>query len=145
MPSDELKAFISYSYKDRRLARRIKDCLVSYGFDVFLAHDDIEPSTEWAGEIKTRLLGADVFLPLLTDAFRESDWTDQETGMAVATDKFVVPLKVDGDPYGFIGRFQALTVDADKPGAACTRIVRTIARNPSCRERFLDGLIRMFT
>lgn len=69
MAADDLKVFISYSHKDRRLAKHIKNCLVSYGVDVFLAHDDIEPSAEWVREIKARLLDCHVFLPLLTDAF----------------------------------------------------------------------------
>ena len=145
MAADDLKAFISYSHKDRRLARHIKDCLVSFGVDVFLAHEDIEPSAEWAREIKERLLTCHVFLPLLTRAFPQSQWTDQETGMAVAAEKLIVPLKVDWDPYGFIGAIQALKVDPDNPAEPCQRIIRTIAKHPTCRERFLDRLIRMFS
>ena len=37
-----LKAFISYSIKDRKLAKHIKKYLLTYGLNVFLAHDDIE-------------------------------------------------------------------------------------------------------
>lgn len=73
-----------------------------------------------------------------------SSWTDQETGIAVATDKLIVPLKVDIDPFGFIGSIQALKVNTDDPTGACPRIARTIAKHPACRERFLEGLVRMF-
>lgn len=145
MPSGELKAFISYSHKDRRLARDIKNCLVGYGLDVFLAHDDIQPSAEWAREIKARLESADVFLPLLTDNFPQSKWTDQESGMALAGGKLIVPLKVDIDPYGFIAAIQATKVDPAKTRPACARVARVIGRHPQYRERFLDGLIRMFS
>ena len=78
-----LKLFISYSHKDRKLAKQVKKCLLTFGLNVFLAHDDIEASVQWANEIVAALKESDVFPPLLTDAFSASDWTDQETGVAL--------------------------------------------------------------
>lgn len=145
MPTGNLKAFISYSHRNRRLARQVRDCLVAYGLDVFLAHDDIEPSAEWARVIQAELRDCGVFLPVLTHEFPDSKWTDQETGMAVVTGKLIIPLRVDIDPYGFIGSIQGLRLDPDSLAAACSNIARTIGRKPEYRERFLDGLIRMFS
>jgi len=53
----------------------------------------------------------DIFIPLLTESFKKSDWTDQEIGLAIAADKFIIPLQVDFPPYGFIGKIQGLKVD----------------------------------
>jgi len=99
-----LKVFVSYSIKDRRLAKQIKKGLLTYGMNVFLAHDDIEASAQWANVILATLKESDVFLPLLTEAFSTSEWTDQETGVALAHRKLIIPLKVDRDPYGFVAQ-----------------------------------------
>ena len=141
-----LKAFISYSIKDRKLAKQIKTCLLTYGLNVFLAHDDIEASAQWAGVILAKLKESEVFLPLLTKAFPDSRFTDQETGIAVAHGKrkLIIPLKVDLDPYGFIGAIQAQRLDADNPTLACTKIAQIIGKNPERQQRFLDGLVQMF-
>ena len=102
-------------------------------------------SAEWSRQIKAQLLVADIFLPLLTDNFPNSKWTDQETGMAIASDKLIVPLKVDLNPHGFAGAIQALLLDPHNVQAACAKITKTIAKNPRLREGFLDGLIKMFS
>ena len=73
------------------------------GLKAFLAHDDIEPTQEWEGVIIDNLKDCDVFIPLLSENFKESTWTDQETGIAVSEEKLIIPLKIDIDPYGFIG------------------------------------------
>ncbi len=108
---DSLRIFFSYSTDDKTIVGVLKDSLESYGFEVFLAHDDIEPCKEWEDEIMENLKMCDIFIPLLTDSFRNSKWTDQETGIAVATNKFIIPLQVDFPPYGFIGSIQSLKVD----------------------------------
>jgi hypothetical protein len=110
MAQGYLKAFISYSHHDRRLAGELKQGLVRFGLDVFLAHDDIRPAAKWVRVIAARVVACDVFLAPLTEHFAASDWTDQETGMALATDKLIIPLKVDTNPYGFLGSIQALKV-----------------------------------
>src|SRR5258706_15187652 len=79
----KVQAFLSYSGKDRKLAGELKEGLEACGLSVFLAHEDIEPSVEWQTRILAELSTVDVFLPLLTSNFRESLWTDQESGVAV--------------------------------------------------------------
>jgi hypothetical protein len=51
----------------------------------------------------------DAFVALMTDNFHESDWTDQEVGFAFARGVPMIAVKFGRDPYGFIGKFQALT------------------------------------
>lgn len=139
-----LKVFISYSVTDRKLAKHVKKCLLTYGLNVFLAHDDIEASSQWSTVILTTLKESDIFLPLLTDAFTASKWTDQETGIALANGKLIVPLKVHRDPYGFIGAIQAQKLNPEDPRPACARIAKIVGKNTKLQESFLDGLIQMF-
>ena len=47
-----LKVFLSYHSSDRALAGEIKLQLNLYGVDVFMAHEDIQPTEDW----QTRIL-----------------------------------------------------------------------------------------
>jgi len=105
-----LRVFLSYNTDDKKLAKPIKTGLEDYGLDVFLAHEDIVPCAEWETILFQTLKQTDIFMPLLTNNFRKSLWVDQETGIAISDSKFVIPLKVDIDPYGFLSKYQALKV-----------------------------------
>lgn len=107
---DSIRIFFSYSTDDKNIVGRLKEQLEFMGFEVFLAHDDIEPSVEWQDEIIKNLKMCDIFIPLITESFKGSEWTDQETGMAVINDKFIIPLQLESPPYGFIGRIQSLQI-----------------------------------
>ncbi len=138
-----LKVFLSYHHKDRKAAGRVKECLSVFGMDVFLAHEDLEPSTQWQEEILKNLRKSDVFMPLLTKSFHSSNWTDQETGIAFASGKFILPLKVSPDPYGVIGKLQALKVRKELEDT-CWKIVQFLASHPDLGDRPRDGVIDAF-
>lgn len=105
---DRINAFVSYSTAEKRLAGRLKSYLISYcGFDVFLAHDDIRLSTEWVNEVIGAINKSDYFIPLITQNFKGSEYTNQETGIALALKKKIIPIRVHMNPYGFIKKYQA--------------------------------------
>ncbi len=106
-----LRMFFSYSIDDKKIVGMLKEQLEYMGFETFLAHEDLEPCVEWQEEIKKNLNMCDIFIPLLTENFKKSDWTNQEIGLAIAADKFIIPLQVDFPPYGFIGKIQGLKID----------------------------------
>lgn len=122
----KLKAFLSYSRLDKKLAGHIKHALKECGIEAFLAHEDVEPSVEWVEEIKTELETCNIFLPILTNNFHNSDWTDQETGIAFTRDKLIIPLKVKKDPYGFISKIQAFSLDPNAIVSSCHELVEII-------------------
>lgn len=113
---NQLKVFISYSSEDRFLGRFFKQSFENYvGFSVFLAHEDISPATEWELKIIKELKESDVIIPLITENYRNSEFTDQELGMALAWKKIILPIKLTNiNPYGFIKKFQALKCRNDK-------------------------------
>jgi hypothetical protein len=139
-----IRAFVSYSNVDKRIAANLKNCLDNLGIEVFLAHEDIRPSEDWQNEILRALKLCDVFLPLLTDNFHTSHWTNQESGMAYLAEKFIIPLKINRDPEGFISKFQALTVNPAEAAAACERVFFIIASEKEYTEAAKDCLIRSF-
>lgn len=146
-----VRVFLSYSTGDKKTAGMIKEELEKFGLEVFLAHEDIEPSEEWQNAILNGLKGCDVFIPLLTKKFKTSDWTDQETGIAFFNKKMIIPLEINILPYGFIGKYQALKIDRDdirykKIRSGCIEIFKTILRNSpeEFKNKMFNSLIKKF-
>lgn len=106
--SDKLKIFISYVSFDKGVAGNMKEELSKYGVDVFVAHDDLDPGVDWNPEIIENIKNADIFIPILSEKYRESMWTDQEIGVAIGNEKYIIPISLDGTlPHGFISKYQA--------------------------------------
>lgn len=107
---ERIKVFISYSSAQKHLGGLFKRCLISYaGYDTFIAHDDIEGARIFEDEIIKAINNCDFFIPLISNEFKQSAFTDQETGIAVASKKLIIPIKLSNiNPYGFIGKYHAL-------------------------------------
>ncbi len=101
-------AFISYSNQNKEYCAQIKDALQEIGLDGFLAHEDINISREWAEEIFNQLKQVDIFIALLSDDFKKSDYCSQEVGMALQRGCMIIPLSIDGtESYGFLNKIQS--------------------------------------
>jgi hypothetical protein len=109
---DRVKIFLSYSTIDKHTAATIKYYLEKLGFDIFLAHNDLEPSQIWIEEILKHLDNCDIFLPFLTDNCRNSTWVNQEIGIEFTKNKIIIPLTVNCVPWGFISHIQAYSLNA---------------------------------
>jgi hypothetical protein len=107
--TDKFRLFISHVSRVKETAAGLKVALSKYCIDSFIAHSDIEPTAEWIDEIEKALASCDALVALLTKDFPESKWTDQEVGYCVGMGILIVPVKIHVDPYGFIGRYQAIT------------------------------------
>jgi hypothetical protein len=90
-------------------ATRLRDCLKPYGIQAFVAHEDIEPTKEWQGEIERALFSMDAFVSIHTVGFAKSIWTQQEIGVAIGRGVKTVALRMGEDPTGFISKHQALS------------------------------------
>lgn len=84
-----------------------------FGVSAFVAHEDIHPTKAWQDEIENALASMDGFVALMTTDFHDSNWTDQEVGYALARGVPIVAVRLGRDPYGFLGKFQALLSDWD--------------------------------
>jgi len=108
------KLFLSHLSQDKIRVHKLKDCLNAYGIDAFVAHDSIQPSREWQNEIELALRSMDSLAALFTPDFHKSVWCDQEIGWALGRGIPVIPLRLGTDPYGFAGKFQAISGDLEK-------------------------------
>ena len=137
-----LRIFISFKKEeDGGIAAEIKKTLENYGLEVFVAHDDIAPSKDWQNEIVQQLKSCDVFIPLLTNSFPQSPWTDQEVGIAIAHEKHIIPAKIDIDPYGFMAKYQALRFNKDDMDSSCSDIIDAICLNLFLKDKVMDCVI----
>ena len=127
-PDDEVFfIFLSHVTEVKKEVQALKEGLEEYGVEAFVAHSDIHPGTEWQEEILEALKDMDAFVPALTEGFHGSKWTDQEVGYAIAREVPVVPLKLDMDPYGFMGKYQGL---ACRWKDAPREIIKALFSNP---------------
>ena len=139
-----LRIFLSYSHLDKVLAGQIKLFLEFYfGLDVFLAHDDLIPPQDWREVIIERIKSTDIFMPLLTENFKSSDFTDQESGMAHAYGKKIISLIVELNPYGFLEKYQAFKFDRSEVFESCESLLAVlIDGSPEYKENLTDCLLR---
>ncbi|TDY02858.1 TIR domain-containing protein [Thiohalophilus thiocyanatoxydans] len=105
------RVFLSHKSEVKADVAGVKEKLKLFGVSAFVAHQDIHPTKEWQNEIENALFSMDSFVALMTKNFHESDWTDQEVGVAFGRGVPIVAIKIGRDPYGFIGKFQALRSD----------------------------------
>jgi hypothetical protein len=107
------RLFLSHKSEVRGETADLKEKLRPFGVSAFVAHEDIQPTREWQEEIETALHSMDAFAALMTADFHDSDWTDQEVGFALAREVPLIAVNLGRDPYGFVGKFQALRAGWD--------------------------------
>lgn len=105
------KIFLSHKVSFKEETSLIKKELLSYGISSFVAHEDIHPTSQWQNEIENALDTMDGFVALMTEDYHKSYWTDQEVGYAFARKVPIIAIHLGKDPYGFLGKFQALKCD----------------------------------
>ena len=135
------RVFISHLSVKKNIAKTISTELATYGFDCFVAHEDIEPTAEWIIEIQSALRTCEVMIAIMSDGFRESDWCDQEIGAAVGRMLPIVSLFYDKGPHGFAGQIQGLPVKHKKTHEVVPKIVERILRHPSTSVAATRALI----
>lgn len=103
------RIFLSHKNEVKKETADLKERLKIFGISGFVAHEDIYPTKEWQDEIENALFSMDAFVALMTEEFHNSIWTDQEVGVAFGRGVPIISVKLGKDPYGFIGKFQALS------------------------------------
>jgi hypothetical protein len=138
----EPRVFISHVAPFKKDATVFKKCMRMFGINGFVAHEDIEPSKEWQDEIEVALSTMDALLALLTPGFNESKWTDQEVGVAIGRRVPVIAVRVGLDPYGLIGKYQAVQGAGRKIFDICDDILTIFLQKPGIGTRITDALVR---
>ncbi len=129
------RLFLSHKASVRKQVAELKERLSLFGFAAFVAHADIKPTKAWRVEIENSLATMDGFAALMTKDFHESEWTDQEVGYALARGVPLLAVRLGRDPYGLIGKFQAISTHWE---SAALDIAKVLIKN----DRALSSYIR---
>lgn len=127
--------------KTGRFTGLLQAALKPYGISSFVAHVDIEPTKQWQVEIEAGLFSMDALAALLMDGFKNSNWTDQEVGVAVGRDVLIIPVMKGMTPYGFISKYQGLDVNGKNISEVAESIFQILVSSPKTRGRMLTCLI----
>jgi hypothetical protein len=103
-----VRVFLSHKATVKVETSRLKQSFASCGIAAFVAHEDIEPTQEWQREIERALFSMDALVALLTADFHDSNWTDQEVGVAIGRGVPLIAVRLGCDPYGLMGKGQGL-------------------------------------
>lgn len=131
------RVFLSHKAEVKKETAGLKDMLKLYGISCFVAHEDIHPTREWQNEIENALHTMDSFVALLTDGFHDSLWTDQEVGFAFGRGVPIISVKLGKDPYGFIGKFQALSCTWEN---APTEIAKILIKKEPMINAYINAI-----
>ena len=135
--STGFRVFLSHKAEEQKRAGELSDQLRAYGCTAFVAHTSIHPTKEWQDEIENALSTMDAFVALMTPNFHDSLWTDQEVGYALGRSVPVICVKLGMDPYGFIGKFQALKCDWH---ACAFELVKLLVKQPRMVDSFIAAV-----
>jgi TIR domain len=137
------RLFLSHLSTFKEKTSQLQQALKPYGVSGFVAHEDIDPTLEWQTEIEKALHTMDALAAILTPGFRESAWTDQETGFALGRGVLVIPIRRGLDPYGFIARFQGIQGSSRTVAQVAEEIFLALIRNGRTKGRIADVLAQL--
>lgn len=136
------RLFISHLSENSESACNLKKCLQYFGIDAFVAHVDIIPSKEWEKVIESALFSLDALCAIVVPEFDKSKWCDQEIGIALGRRKAVFSIKKGYNPYGFLGKYQALT-NRNSAYEMARDIVATICANEITKNEYYTKLVNL--
>ena len=142
--SNEPRLFISHVSSIKSKAAKLATELSSLGISAFVAHEDIVPTKAWESEIEKALSTMDALVALLSDGFGESNWTDQEVGVAIGRGVPVIPVKIDLDPYGFIGKWQAIVGQGKRIEVVAEEVRDALLDKPGIDMKLTETLVDRF-
>lgn len=135
------RLFLSHLSSFKVKTAQLQKALRAYGISAFVAHDDIEPTKEWQDEIEKALFSMDALAAILTPGFKESNWTDQEVGVAVGRDVLIVPIRKGLDPYGFIAKYQGMQGEGKTIGDVADYLFQVLGNHPKTKSRMAGALV----
>ena len=136
-----VRLFISHSARHKEFVAEVSSELAVVGIDGFVAHDAMQYSIPWQGQIEQALGTMDAFVALIHPEFGESPWCHQEVGWALGrrTPRFAV--RIGSDPEGFLGREQWPS-SVDRSAKEVAAIISSwISGLPELGDVVSDGLL----
>ncbi|MBN1458582.1 MAG: toll/interleukin-1 receptor domain-containing protein [Armatimonadetes bacterium] len=138
------RLFVSHKAEEKILASEFKTAMEGLGVSSFVAHEDIKPTKEWEDEIERALYSMEAMVAIMTSGFHDSEWTDQEIGVAIGRGVPVVSVRLGKDPYGLIGKYQALSGLGKESAVMARGVFDLLWEDSALRPRMVEGLVCRF-
>ena len=133
---NKLRIFISFSKRDQDVAKEIQKFFEDYGFECFLSVNSIKSGDDWRESILDEIQKSKIFIFILSENFKDSDWCDQEAGMAILKkaqgfEILIFPLRLSDEikPYGFLNKYHGENYDKRTLNSILNQIENIFLRN----------------
>ncbi|XP_060558863.1 uncharacterized protein LOC132719139 [Ruditapes philippinarum] len=73
-------------------ALRLKQQLTTLGLSVYLDVHEIQTGVDWQDSLNFAVSGCEVFVPLVTQKYGETQWTNREVKLADVLGKYILPV-----------------------------------------------------
>jgi len=139
-----LRVFISHLAHEREYAAHLRTALKCYGMSGFVAHNDINPTSEWQVEIETSLSTCDILVALFHKDFISSKWCDQEIGYGLGRGIPVFAVRYGTDPHGFVSRFQAFNGNGKTSAQVAKELFEASIIHKKLQDKMAEIVINLF-
>ncbi len=129
-----MRIFVSYSPDDFKLVAQLRDKLIEFGHDIFVAGKDVKAGQVWDIEINKHLENADIFIPIFTINSIKYNWVTYEYGVFLGyvrqnKNKTIIPVVIDDvNLPSIFSSFQFIRGDKNYVHELTKRIQETISQ-----------------
>lgn len=88
--------FISHCEQDKEISDIIADRICQTGFLAYMAEKDPRPGTILANKISNAIGNSRFIIVLISESSNESQYVQQEIGIAYEKSKTIIPISIDG-------------------------------------------------
>jgi len=134
-----VRVFLSHKSSLKQETARLKESYARCGVAAFVAHENIEPTQEWQWEIERALFSMDAMVALLSKDYHDSNWTDQEVGVAIGRGVPLIAVRLGMDPYGLMGKGQGLGgCSWDNPDSIAIKVFQLLYKRLPDKSRLFE-------
>lgn len=143
--SEHVRVFLSHKATVKENTSQVKQAFARCGIAAFVAHEDIEPTEEWQREIERALFSMDALVALLSKDYHDSNWTDQEVGVAIGRGVPLIAVRLGMDPYGLMGKGQGLGgCSWDDPNSVALKIFHLLYKRLPDKSRLFECAVSAY-
>jgi hypothetical protein len=135
------RLFLSHLSSLKETMGRLQSSLERFSISAFVAHVDINPTKEWQDEIEAALFSMDALAAVLMPGFKESNWTDQEVGVAIGRNVLIIPVMRGATPHGFVEKYQGMNAGGKTVAEVAEGLFGILLASPKTRSRMLTCLV----
>jgi hypothetical protein len=118
------RVFISHSTSDLGLVYELKQWLEANGIEASVAQLSLSPGELMSERVRQGIAASDCVLVILSQDGGRSDLVNQEVGLAVGSQRLIVPIvEVGLQPKGFLEHREYISFDPKNPVDAINRAV----------------------